>query len=339
MKSLQTDRLVLREFCESDYEAVHSYGSNIDNIRLMIFGPNTEQDTSDYIKRCLDEYASETQTNYQFAITLRQTGQLIGGCGLTVDSELNQAEVGWVLHMNHWKKGYGTELAHALLQFGFKDLGLRRIIAHCDCENYGSYRVMERNGMRRENHNILGRNLRGEWRDEYMYAILNVEWETLKHIKHYNKMPAHFDNFIQVPELTDGTIYLVCTAKKPGIPEKKWVPAYEFAICKGGEKIGDVNLRIGYSDSLYYGGQIGYNVDEAYRGNGYAAAACRLLAPVAKAHGMTNLLITNHHKNHASYRVCEKLGARHIELARLPEWHDLHKDGQRFVNVFDFAVN
>ena len=153
-----------------------------------------------------------------------------------------------------------------------------------------------------------------------------------------------FNGFFELPELSDGLIHLVCTAKKPAIPEKKYVPAYVFAVCLGSEQIGEINLRIGYAgfgpdeSSLYYDGQIGYGIREAYRGNGYAGCACRLLAPVVKAHGMTKLLITNYEYNTPSRRVCEKLGARFLRLARLPEWHDLYKDGQRFLNIFEWSV-
>jgi len=97
-------------------------------------------------------------------------------------------------------------------------------------------------------------------------------------------------------------------------------------------------LRIGYTDGLYYGGQIGYDVHEEYRGHGYAGQACLLLAPVAKAHKMEKLLITNDIKNLASKRVCEKIGTRFIREARLPEWSDLYKEGQRFSNIFEMNV-
>jgi len=163
-------------------------------------------------------------------------------------------------------------------------------------------------------------------------------------IDYYNTLPCEFEGFIKVPTLTDGTIFLVCMEKQPGNPEKNWVPGYELAICKAGEKIGRINLRIGYggglyNSNLYYGGQIGYDVDEPYRGNGYASAACKLLAPIAKAHKMTKLLITNNVTNTASRRVCEKLGARLVREVRLPEWTDLYKEGQRFSNIFEWDIN
>ncbi|HML46150.1 MAG TPA: GNAT family N-acetyltransferase [Clostridia bacterium] len=136
----------------------------------------------------------------------------------------------------------------------------------------------------------------------------------------------------------DGEIELVCTGKMPAVPEKKWVPAYAFEVRKEGVRIGEVNLRVGYTASLYYGGQIGYNIDEAHRGHGYAGRACRLLAPVLRGHGMTKALITNDRNNLASRRVCEKLGATLIRVARLPQWHSLYQDGMRYVNVFEWIV-
>ena len=240
-------------------------------------------------------------------------------------------------------------MGQILLRFGFDELNLHRIVAHCDAENYGSYRVMEKIGMRREGLFLEGRPANKlsdkKYGDELSYAILKDEWDTGKEIAYYNALPVVFDDFIKLPELSDGVIHLVCTSKRPAIPEKKYVPAYDFAICKGSEKVGEINLRIGYagfgpdSSSLYYSGQIGYNIDEKHRGNGYAGRACRLLTSVAKAHCMTKLLITNNVTNTASRRVCEKLGARLVRVARLPEWHDLYKDGRRFLNIFEWSVD
>ena len=173
--------------------------------------------------------------------------------------------------------------------------------------------------------------------------MLKEELDLQKEIDDYLSLPFVFDGFIDVPELSNGLISLVCTSKSPAIPEKKWVPSYNFIIRKEGNKIGYIDLRIGYDGglnrgSLYYGGQIGYGIDEKHRGNGYAVQACRLLLPVAKAHKMIKLFITNDYMNTASKRVCEKLGARFLRTVRLPEWHDLYKKGQRFSNIFEWSV-
>ena len=342
MKTLETERLILREIKPEDLEAMHSYASKPENIIYMMWGPNTKEQTQEFINMAIQQNNESPRANYHFSIILNDT--LIGACSIEIND--NEAELGWLLHRNHWKNGYATEVGKELLRFGFDELSLHRIIARCDSENIGSYKVMERLHMRREGlfldsrpaHKLSDR----KYGDELRYAILKDEWDSQKEIDYYNSLPCEFKDFIEVPQLSNGEIYLVCTSKNPANPEKQWVPAYEFAICKNGEKIGDINLRIGYGgvngSSLYYGGQIGYGVDEKYRGNGYAVQACQLLAPVAKAHGMTKLLITNNYTNIASKRVCEKLGAKLIRCARVPEWHDMYERGIIFTNIFEWTL-
>jgi RimJ/RimL family protein N-acetyltransferase len=340
MKPIETERLLLRKFTPDDFAAVHSYASNRENVNYMLFGPNTESQTRAFIDSVIKAAEKVPCTEYQYAVVLKKTGNLIGSC--TIDVTEGKWVVGWLLHRDHWKQGYGTEIGKALLAFGFDTLNLHRICASCHVDNIGSYRVMEKIGMRREGLFLEARpaskDSNKEYGDELWYAILKDEWDTQKEIAYYNALPFIFNGFIDVPVLSDGRVYLVCTAKAEANPEKKYVPAYIFAVCVDGEKVGDIRLRIGYTDSLYYGGQIGYDIDEKHRGNGYAPRACRLLLPVARAHGMVKLLITNDHANVASRRVCEKIGARLIRVARLPEWFDLYKEGYRFSNIFEWNM-
>lgn len=345
MRTLETERLVLRKFNEDDFAAVHSYASVSENTVYMVWGPNTEEQTKAFINMAVSMAEETPCINYQYAAVTKDTNTLIGACNIALSGD--EAEIGWILKRDYWKQGLGTEMGKALLEIGFDELYLHRIVALCDSENYGSYRVMEKIGMRREGLFIEARpgnkNSNMKYGDELHYAITKDEWETNKEIAYYNTLPCKFDDFISLPELSDGAIHLVCIAKKTAIPEKKWVPSYDFIVCKGSEKIGEINLRIGYGgglygSNLYYGGQIGYGIDEKHRGNGYAVRACRLLLPAAKAHHIEKLLITNAYTNDASRRVCEKLGARLLRVARLPVWHDLYKDGHRFVNVFEWSV-
>ena len=179
------------------------------------------------------------------------------------------------------------------------------------------------------------------WSEHIMYvgrSIVSPLPEIRSEIADFNASDCTFNGFIDIPQLSDGEVFLICKGKHPANPTKRWVPGYEFAICAGHEKVGEISLRIGYTDSLYYGGHVGYGVDEAYRGKGYAVKACRLLLPIARAHGMKKIFITNNVSNHASKRVCEKLRAKHLRLARLPEWHNLYHEGQRFINIFEWTV-
>ncbi|MCL2409477.1 MAG: GNAT family N-acetyltransferase [Oscillospiraceae bacterium] len=167
---LETERLILRPFNPDDFEAVHSWASNLANVRYMARGPNSEEDTRAFLAR--------TKSGYDFAIVLKESGKVIGSCGIYPDKNNDTAELGWILHMDHWKNGYGTELAGELIRYGFEDLKLRRIYAPCAAVNYSSYRIMERNKMRREALHIKAfwARVDKEWIDEAVYAILAEEY-------------------------------------------------------------------------------------------------------------------------------------------------------------------
>ena len=340
METLTTVRLILRKFTPDDFSAVHSYASRADNTVYMPWGPNGEEHTREFIRTAIAKAEEVPLAVRQFAVVLKETGCLIGGCTISAAGE--KGSLGWIISRDHWNRGYCTELGRALLDFGFGELGLHRIVAVCDAENAASYRVMEKIGMRREGLFLEARpankNSDKQYGDEYRYAILRDEYESLRGIAYQKTLPVTFDGFIELPELTDGVVRLVCAEKKPADEARKLIPAYDFIITVGSERVGKINLRIGYTDRLYYGGQIGYGVDERHRGNGYAARAVRLLSYVAKAHGMIVLYITNDPSNTASVRVCEKVGAKLLRRCRLPEWHDLYNESRRYVNIFEWIL-
>ena len=99
--------------------------------------------------------------------------------------------------------------------------------------------------------------------------------------------------FLDTSFLQNDEINLVLERTADGNEEKGWVPAYHFAICnQDGIKMGVCDLRIGHNDKLYYGGNIGYRVDEKYRGHHYAGKACLLLFELAKMHQLEYVIIT-----------------------------------------------
>lgn len=177
---LKTDRLILREIEKSDFDAIHSFGSNLDNVKYMAWGPNDEGGTNWFIDDCIKHSQKDPRIHFDFAITLKDSKKLIGTCGIYIDQGSEQAKLGWILHKDYWKKGYMTEAGKALINFGFGELCLHRIYAEVFEDNYGSYRVMENIGMRREGHfikNQKGRpNIDPDWISTYQYAILKEEW-------------------------------------------------------------------------------------------------------------------------------------------------------------------
>ena len=160
-----------------------------------------------------------------------------------------------------------------------------------------------------------------------------------REIAHYNSLAVKFAGFTDARGLADGEIELVCVDKRPADLIRSYAPSYSFEIRVGGAKAGAVSFRVGYTKNLYYSGQIGYAVDSAYRGNGYAGKACVLLIPLIKKHGMSKLLITTNPENKASRRVCEKLGARLIRVAKIPRSHELYDIGDRYKCIYEWDIN
>ncbi|MCM1523687.1 MAG: GNAT family N-acetyltransferase [Ruminococcus sp.] len=175
LPEIKTERLILRRFTEKDIPAACSYVGSAENTRFLICGVQSEQDYRDYIR-----FSAKDENYYIFAVTLKTTGALIGTADLGLIDDCTQAEIGWIIHRDCWGRGYCTEVGKALLAFAFDGLDLRRVIAHSDTENIGSWRVMEKIGMRREGCFIEGRRpyehepcYHGS---EYAYGILSEEY-------------------------------------------------------------------------------------------------------------------------------------------------------------------
>lgn len=168
--TLTTDRLRLRPLLPADLAVVHGWTSDPAIARYMSWGPNTESETAAFLARVI--------AGHDFGIELAGEAVLIGSCGIYADAAGDTAELGWILHRDHWNRGYGTEAARELIRYGFTELGLRRIIAPCAAVNTGSWRVMEKSGMRREavHRKAFWARVDQEWVDEYGYAILAEEW-------------------------------------------------------------------------------------------------------------------------------------------------------------------
>lgn len=177
MTTLETERLTLREFEESDLQAIQEYASDPEVVRYMEWGPNSEEDTRAFLERTLEQRRKRPRVEYGLAVILKSETKLIGSGGITIASSVHkEAELGYSFNRRFWGQGYATEAARAFVAFGFEELGLHRICATCAPANVASARVMEKIGMRREGHLREHRWIKGKWRDSYLYAILEQEW-------------------------------------------------------------------------------------------------------------------------------------------------------------------
>ena len=145
--------------------------------------------------------------------------------------------------------------------------------------------------------------------------------------------------FYDVSDLKSDELFLRLVRLTEALPEKQRVPAYHFEIClPDGMKIGACNLRIGHNERTYLGGNIGYEIDEPYRGHHYAAKTCELLFRQARKHDLGYVYITCVPENEASARTCELAGGTYIETADIPEDNDMYEQGKRQVKVYRFEL-
>jgi RimJ/RimL family protein N-acetyltransferase len=147
---LSTERLILRSYTEEDAHRVHAYGSDPEVTRYTSWGPNTWDDTCEFIRGVLSEYRNLHSLPVTLAIVKKETDTVLGGVSLFREDplmEVHAAEVGYVLHRDEWGRGYATEAAREMIRFGFRELGLRRVYARHQVENLASGRVMQKLGM------------------------------------------------------------------------------------------------------------------------------------------------------------------------------------------------
>lgn len=177
MPPIRTSRLELRDFRADDIDAVHAYASDPLVTRYTSWGPNTEAETREFLETVAAEAASPARRSFALAVVLREGEALIGSCAIMSRREMyREYEIGYVLHRDHWGRGIASEVAAALLGFGFGELGAHRIYAQVDPENEPSSRLLKRLGFRQEGHFRKDLLLRGEWRDSLVLAMLDEEW-------------------------------------------------------------------------------------------------------------------------------------------------------------------
>ena len=118
------------------------------------------------------------------------------------------------------------------------------------------------------------------------------------------------------------------------------LPFYWWNIVLKSEQVavGKISLRLGHNVHSYYDGNIGYEVDEAYRGHHYALLACQLVLEVAKHHQMEKIYLTCDYDNAASYKTIERLGAKLIEEVTPPKNWLYYFDGVKKHKIYELLI-
>ena len=120
--------------------------------------------------------------------------------------------------------------------------------------------------------------------------------------------------------------------------DNELLPFYYYDICVNSIAIGKISIRIGSNYYSYYNGNIGYEIDKEYRGSNYAYKASKLVLQVAKAHNMSELILTCDESNIASYKTIEKLGAELIEIVKPPKDYFAYREDMEKQRIYKLSL-
>ncbi len=180
--ALETARLRILPYNEADIaELVPLIGAReVAATTGRIPHPYTVEDAREFLAKI------ETDREVSLAVTLRDSGRLIGGIGLRLVEQQQHAELGYWLGVPYWGNGYATEAAQEILRYGFVQLNLHRIFATHFKANLASGRILIKIGMRHEGCQ------RGHFRkwdqfvDLELYGVLREEWRISREVREYN---------------------------------------------------------------------------------------------------------------------------------------------------------
>ena len=151
-KTIETDRLIMRQFTMDDAEPMFRNWASDDQVTKHLTWPTHE--SVEISKMVLSDWTSHygEPDFYNWAIVLKENGpEPIGNISVVgIDKKVDGAAMGYCMSRAHWRKGIMAEALTALIAFLFDEVGFNRIEADHDPNNPASGRVMEKSGMRHE---------------------------------------------------------------------------------------------------------------------------------------------------------------------------------------------
>lgn len=179
---LETERLVLREFGPDDVDVVFELNSDAEVMRYIDGGiPVTRAEIEEQVLPRYLSYYERYGGLGKWAAIEKTTGRFVGIFMLhpTESGPPEDPELGYRFHRFAWGKGYATEGSFALLRKAFTDFGVQRVFAQAMTVNRGSWRVMEKVGLRYVRtffHDWPGGPIDGAERGDVEYAATREEW-------------------------------------------------------------------------------------------------------------------------------------------------------------------
>lgn len=144
---LETQRLYLREMEEEDYDSLCEMLQDKD-VMYAYEHPFDDAEVRDWLNRNFKRY--ETYGFGLWAVILKENGELIGQCGLTMQECIDRQvlEIGYLFKKAYWHRGYATEAAIACKDYAFNTLNAKEVFSIIRDNNKASQNVAIRNGMK-----------------------------------------------------------------------------------------------------------------------------------------------------------------------------------------------
>lgn len=177
MESIETRRVLLREFRVDDAAAMYTNWASDEEVTRFLTWPvhESEEATRTLLEAWQKEYSNPFCFNW--AMESKEKGEVIGSISVVErDEKCARMTIGYCLSRALWNKGMMSECLQAVIDFLFENTNVNRIEARHDMRNLASGRVMEKCGMKREG--ILReyeRNNQGI-SDSQVFSILRTEW-------------------------------------------------------------------------------------------------------------------------------------------------------------------
>jgi RimJ/RimL family protein N-acetyltransferase len=178
---LETERLLLRRFTESDVANLHDLHGDPEVMRFINGGRPVPRDVirEETLPQFLRAY--ERFEGFGVWATIeRSTGEFVGWFEFypRKDAVPEEVELGYRLRRSAWGKGYATEGSRALIRKGFTELGVQRVVAETMAVNAASRRVMEKAGLKyvRTFHQKWPERIEGDEHGDVEYALTKTDW-------------------------------------------------------------------------------------------------------------------------------------------------------------------
>lgn len=174
INEIRTERLTIRGFKGDDWGDLYEYLSDEEVLRFEPYKPFTGEKAR--------QEAERRESDQRFLAVCLEDGKVIGNLYFAA-GEFDTWELGYVFNRDYWGHGYALESARGVMKYAFETLGVRRIVGMCDPSNPGSWKLLEKLGMRREAFRLKNvyffkdENDQPLWKDTYEYAILKSEYE------------------------------------------------------------------------------------------------------------------------------------------------------------------